>query len=242
MSRSASIIKIALIGDYRPNVTAHVCAPRAIELAAKAIDAPVSACWIETRWLGGTGVEGLTGSFDAIWCVPASPYRDQTAVLEAIRIVRTRNIPFLGTCGGFQHAVIEYARNELALPHANSTEDDPDTACAVVDQMTCSLREVSSTIRLSQGSRLAAIYGAPEISEPYNCGYGFNPQFESRFINSALKFCGYDDSPKAFELEGHGFFIGTAFQPERSALENTVHPLIKSFVEAAVQSCSSKMG
>ena len=37
-------------------------------------------------------------------------------VLSAIRFARETGRPFLGTCGGFQHALIEYARNVCASP------------------------------------------------------------------------------------------------------------------------------
>ena len=37
---------------------------------------------------------------------------------------------------------------------------------------------------------------------------------------------------RAFELPVHPFFIGTLFQPERSALSGRRHPLIESFVQA----------
>jgi CTP synthase (UTP-ammonia lyase) len=36
-----------------------------------------------------------------------------TGALAAIRHARERRLPFLGTCAGFQHAVVEYARNVL---------------------------------------------------------------------------------------------------------------------------------
>ncbi len=234
MTEAGRVTRIALIGDYRPDVTAHICAPRAIALAAHEIGKPVSPCWVETSWLGRAGVESVLAGYDAIWCVPASPYYDQGAVLDAIRVARTSGLPFLGTCGGFQSAVIEFARNVLGVHDANSVEDDPETSSPVVNQLSCALREVASGIRLTPNSEIAKAYGTLNINESYNCGYGFNPDFESLFKDSAMAICGYDnEGPKAIELEDHDFFIGTAFQPERSALEDSVHPLIRSFVEAA---------
>lgn len=47
--------------------------------------------------------------YDAVWVVPGSPYRHPEGAFTAIRYARENSIPFLGTCGGFQHAVIEYA-------------------------------------------------------------------------------------------------------------------------------------
>jgi CTP synthase len=35
---------------------------------------------------------------------------------------------------------------------------------------------------------------------------------------------------RAVELPGHPFFLGTLFQPERSALRGAEHPLVTAFV------------
>jgi CTP synthase (UTP-ammonia lyase) len=43
--------------------------------------------------------------FSGLWCVPGSPYRSMEGALLAIRHARESGVPFLGTCGGFQHAL-----------------------------------------------------------------------------------------------------------------------------------------
>lgn len=63
--------------------------------------------------------------YDAFWCAPGSPYRSLTGALDAIRFAREERVPFIGTCGGFQHAVIEYARNVLGFADARHAEYDP---------------------------------------------------------------------------------------------------------------------
>jgi CTP synthase (UTP-ammonia lyase) len=57
----------------------------------------------------------------------------------------------LGTCGGFQHVVIEYARNVLGFADAQHAEYDP-------------------------GSRTAGLYGESEASERYYCDFGLDPK------------------------------------------------------------------
>ena len=50
-----------------------------------------------------------------------------------------------------------------------------------------------------------------------------------------MKVTGIDaeGDPRIVELLGHPFFIATLFQPERSALAGIVHPLIRSYIQAA---------
>lgn len=52
--------------------------------------------------------------------------------IEAIKYARENKIPFLGICLGMQLAVIEYTRNVLKKPKANSTEFDENTRDPVV--------------------------------------------------------------------------------------------------------------
>ena len=57
----------------------------------------------------------------------------------------------------------------------------------------------------------------------------------SLFAESAMSFVGHDaeGEPRVLEIAEHPFFIGTAFQPERSALKGKQHALIAAFLAAA---------
>src|SRR5206468_9697656 len=98
------------IGDFNPNVTAHQAIPKALALAAEATGCPVEPVWLATDQVRVDDEQQFAG-FDGLWCVPASPYASLEGALWAIRFARERGVPFLGTCGGFQHALLEYARN-----------------------------------------------------------------------------------------------------------------------------------
>ena len=225
-------MRIALIGDYDAAVTAHQAIPLALDIAARelAIDC-------EPQWIHSSAIEhAAVAGFDAIWCVPRSPYADADAVIGAIEIARRREIPFLGTCAGYQHALLEYARHELAIVDAASSEDDPDTAEPLIDALSCSLIDVGEAVIVDPESRLGAIYGEQRVDETYHCRFGVNPRYLPRFAGSALRFNCRDENgqPRAFELDGHRFFFATAFQPERAALEGTNHPLIAALLESAL--------
>ena len=102
----------------------------------------VEAEWLATETLGldREAVAGARlGAFDALWCVPASPYASMEGALCAIRFARERGVPFLGTCGGFQHALIEYARNVLGMEGADHAESNAEAATPLVTPLSCSL-------------------------------------------------------------------------------------------------------
>jgi CTP synthase (UTP-ammonia lyase) len=101
-------LRVALIGDYDPSVIAHQAIPEALRLSADSGHS-VEGVWIHTGSISNAKFQ--LGDFDGVWCVPASPYANMDGALEAIRFARESRRPFLGTCGGFQHALIEYARN-----------------------------------------------------------------------------------------------------------------------------------
>src|SRR5205809_607084 len=77
--------------------------------------------------------------FHGIWCVPGSPYRSMDGALRANRFARENGRPFLGTCGGFQHAIIESLRNVAGLKHADHAESNPDAKMPVIVRLACSL-------------------------------------------------------------------------------------------------------
>lgn len=226
---------IGLIGDYDASVPAHQAIPLALEGAAKLLQVDVAFEWVPTEEI--TSVSRIT-SFDGMWCVPASPYRNMDGALLAIRYARENAVPFLGTCGGFQHAVVEYARNVLGWADAEHAESAPGIGRAVISPLECALVEATGSVRLFAGSRIAAAYGAGETMEGYRCRYGLNPEFQTAIVAGPLRASANDETGevRAIELDGHPFFVATLFQPERAALKGEVAPLVVAFVRACAQS------
>lgn len=226
-------VRIALIGDYDPEVVAHQAIPMAIALAARASDVQAEPTWVGTDSLAPDVAPQLM-PFDGIWCVPASPYANMDCALAAIRFARETGRPFLGTCAGFQHALIEYARNVLDIGEADHAESNPTASVPLIAALSCSLVGSSGAIRLTPASAVAAIYGRDEAIEAYHCSYGVNPNYTGLFDAGDLRVSGRDEagSMRIVELVSHRFFIATLFQPERSALRGEIHPLIAAFVRA----------
>jgi CTP synthase (UTP-ammonia lyase) len=228
-----STIRIGLIGDYDAAVLAHQAIPRSLALAGETVSASVHYEWVPTREIRD---ESRIDTFDGVWCEPASPYRSVEGALRAIRFAREHERPFLGTCGGFQHAIVEYARNVLGWPDAEHAETAPNAARPVITPLTCTLVEKTDTIRFRKGSILAAAYGCLETIEGYHCSYGINPAFLSAIFSGPLRVSAEDAAGevRAVELERHPFFVATLFQPERAALTGKTPPLAAAFVRAVI--------
>ncbi|CAI8779707.1 CTP synthase [Pseudomonas serboccidentalis] len=227
-------IRIALIGDYDPQVTAHQAIPVALGMIAEHSGRDVQFQWLPTEKIH---VDTPLQDFDGFWCVPASPYKSEAGALRAIRFAREQQRPFLGTCGGFQHAVLEFSRNVLGWADAEHGETSPDSQRAVLTPLTCSLVEAVDSIHLVAGSLIAKAYETSEIHEGYRCRFGVNPQFERELLTHRLHAVGHDSAGdlRAIELNDHVFFVATLFQPERAALNGQVPPLVRAFVEACAE-------
>jgi len=236
-------ISIALIGNHDESVTAHRAIPLAIGLAADALQIDATVEWVATE---SVSAEKLS-QFHAIWSVPASPYKNIDGALTAIQFARRNDIPFLGTCSGYQHAILEFAQHVLGFEKAmieksGHVEHNPETEMPLISVLSNELIENSAEITLASESQVATYYQSrknpsEKITEDYHSSLGVNQDYLFIFDGSELYFSGHDKSgaPKVFEIPQHRFFVGTAFQPERSALKEQVHPLITGLLQAAVE-------
>ncbi len=235
----SAVVRIALIGDFNPAVTAHHAIPTALQLSALQLGVEVAPEWLATDSIGPTAEQ--VSRHAAVWCVPGSPYANMAGALAAIRVARESWRPFLGTCGGFQHAILEYARNVLGLREADHAETAPASMMPVITALACSLIEKNEDICLQEGSRLRDIYLSSRAKEQYHCSFGLNPQYAELFADPSdlrIAATGAAGEVRAVELGRHPFFIATLFQPERSGLRGVEHPLITAFLAAAEASVS----
>ena len=235
------MVHIALVGDFNANVTAHRAIPLALKRAGDDVGTDVRFTWHHTAQLGPKPERTLEGS-SGVWCVPASPYADAAAALAAIRFARERPRPFLGTCGGFQHALLEYARNVLGMADAAHAELDPNAPDPLITPLSCALVEQAGAVSLAIGSRVAAAYGTTAVVEEYHCRYGLPPHNERLLQDGPLRIVGRGEEGevRVVEMDGHPFFVATLFQPERAALQEKTPPLVRAFIEAAHASGPSK--
>jgi CTP synthase (UTP-ammonia lyase) len=221
---------IGIVGDRDPGNRTH----QATEAAFGHLPEPVDFQWVPTEQLE-RGAEARLASFGGLLISPGSPYRSMEGALEAIRYARERKVPLLGTCGGFQHIVVEFARNVLGIADADHAETSPTAPRLAVIPLTCSLAGQSHPVRVVAGTQAAALYRAETTVEPFFCNYGMNPDYRAQLEAHGLVVSGFgeDGRERILELRGHPFFFGTLYVPQVRSRPGEPHPLVAGLVAAA---------
>ncbi|MFE9093462.1 hypothetical protein [Streptomyces sp. NPDC007264] len=234
----AHTARLALVGDRSPAVVSHTRIPLLLEALAERDRLVLDAYWIPSEEAGDTGA--LHG-FDAVWAVPGSPYRSEAGVLAAIRGAREEGIPFLGTCGGFQHALLEYARTVCGLTEAAHAENDPDADDVLIEPLACSLVGHEAAVVVEPDSLAHSVIGSARTVERYFCSYGPSRHLD-RLRAHGLRFSGHDEEGQVriAELPGHPFFLATLFQPELSGDGSRPHPVVRALARAAVARAAAR--
>jgi CTP synthase (UTP-ammonia lyase) len=226
-------LNFAVVGDRDDAIAAHRAIPVALTQAAAALDAGLAVHWVATDTIRDAG---CLAAYDAFWIAPGSPYRSLDGALRAIGYARTAGRPLLGTCGGFQHALLEFARHVVGWPDAMHAESDPGVGRPVITALACSLVEARGSVTLTPGSRIARAYASPKTPAIYRCRYGLDPALREALTAGRLRGTGEDEHGelRAVELDDHPFFVATLWQPERAALEDERVPLAEALVRAAI--------
>ena len=181
--------------------------------------------------------------------------RGSEGKIAAVRFARERRVPYFGICLGMQMACIEGARNTAGIAAASTTEFGPTSEPVVgliTEWMTAeglqrreaggdlggTMRLGAYPARLAGNSHVAAIYGAPEISERHRHRYEVNVHYRERLEQGGLVFSGMSPDgqlPEIVERPDHPWFVGVQFHPELKSKPFDPHPLFASFIEAAVR-------
>jgi len=163
------------------------------------------------------------------------PLQEHERALDVIQHARTNKIPTLGTCGGFQHMVIEFARNVLNVEDAEHAEYNPYASKLVVNPLSCDLKGRALQIEIiDKNSKTCSIYNADRIKEKYHCNFRLNPEYQEAFDKNGFKIVGSDRHKEAriLELDDHPFFIATLFVPQDNSTPKNPHKLVVAFIRA----------
>jgi CTP synthase (UTP-ammonia lyase) len=219
---------IAVVGDRNPSYLTH----RELDATLALMPAGVRARWVATDGPDASRLD----RFDALWVVPGTPYRDDRPVFAGIERARTEGIPILGTCGGFQHMVVEFARSAAGIPEAAHAETAPRAAVHAVSPLACGLEGEVRQVTTVPGTRVAALCGTGPFAGFHWCNYGVEPGLLARLTAAGLVVSATapDAGVEAIELPDHPFYVATLFQPQVGSSETgELHPLIGALVEAA---------
>jgi CTP synthase (UTP-ammonia lyase) len=185
--------------------------------------------------------------YQGLFAAPGTPYFFADGAIKGIRLAREMNIPFLGTCGGYQYTLLEFARNVAGMTNAVHTELTRQADMPLLVKIACSVDKAKGPvgprmlgtfdINLVPGTEAFKLYGKTKISESYSCNYELNPEYQGRLVESGLTISGIDNDGKARIIEVHNkrFFIATGFLPQLNSTPENPHPLIMAFLKAAAE-------
>jgi CTP synthase len=198
---------------------------------------------------------------DGILVAPGFGERGIEGKVAAVKYARENNLPFLGICLGMQMAVIEAARNKAGIKDAGSEEFDHEAGKKRFTPVVYHLKEwvqgnytvtrsasddKGGTMRLgaydttlTDGSKVADVYGGTAIEERHRHRYEVDTKYRDKLEKCGLMFSGMSPDgrlPEIVEWQGHPWFIGVQFHPELKSKPFAPHPLFADFVRAAVES------
>ncbi|MDP4265483.1 MAG: CTP synthase [Bacteroidota bacterium] len=226
-------MNLAIIGDYNSQYRPHKATNEAIDHSVGKCGIPLRCDWIPTAAIEAD-FEKIISTYHGYWIAPGSPYKSMSSALQIIRHARENKIPTLGTCGGFQHMVIEFARNVMGIADAEHAEYDPYASKLVVSPLSCSLVGQTLEVELTDpASRTFEIFGDGNIIEKYYCNFGLDSGYQNQLHQKGFKMVGTDKFREAriLELENHPFFIATLFVPQDNSTRESPHKLVTGFLQ-----------
>lgn len=238
-------VNIGLIGKYIELQDAYKSILESFIHAGAMNDCKVHVINVHSEFITDENVQEKLSGLDGLLVAPGFGFRGVDGKIIAVKYARENNLPFFGICLGMQMAAIEFARNVLNLPLADSTEMNPDTEFPVIDMM-----EEQKKITIKGGTmRLGAypceikedtlaykIYGTTMISERHRHRWEFNNEYLTQFEEAGMIASGINPQTglvEILELPQHPFFIGVQYHPELKSTVENPHPLFVEFIKAA---------
>ncbi len=246
MDRATESVHVGMVGKYVDLRDAYLSVVEALRHGAMANDVQVEISWIPAEEVDGLLAESYLEDLDAILVPGGFGIRGVEGKIRSVRYARDNDVPFLGLCLGLQCAVIEYARSELGLTDAHSSEFDPTTTHAVIDLMADQrdVEDMGGTMRLGvypaklrEGSLAHRLYGESLVYERHRHRYEVANRFRSDLEAAGLHASGVSPDNRLVEIveaPDHPFFIASQFHPELKSRPDDPHPMFVGFIAAAM--------
>ena len=240
-----STVTIGLIGKYIELQDAYKSILEAFIHAGATNECKVEVVDIHSEFITAENVDEKLQGLDGLLVAPGFGPRGIDGKILAVKYARGNGLPFFGICLGMQMSVIEFARNQLGLPKAHSTEMDPATPDPVIDLMEeqKAITKKGGTMRLGaypckieKDSLAYQIYGSELISERHRHRWEFNNKYLDAMQAAGLKASGLNQETnlvEIVEIPDHPFFIGVQYHPELKSTVENPHPIFVHFVKAA---------
>ncbi|MBO6854584.1 MAG: CTP synthase [Marivivens sp.] len=253
-------VNIAIVGKYVQLEDAYKSIKEALTHGGMANRVKVNVKWVDAEVFDSEDAAPHLEGFHAILVPGGFGERGTEGKIKAAEFARTRKIPYLGICLGMQMAVIEAARNVAGVDKAGSEEFDHEAGKKRFEPVVYHLKEwvqgnhkverkadddKGGTMRLgaysaslTEGSKVAEVYGGTAIEERHRHRYEVDTKYREKLEKCGLLFSGMSPDgrlPEIVEWKDHPWFIGVQFHPELKSKPFDPHPLFADFVRAAVE-------
>ncbi|WP_322865495.1 CTP synthase [Aquicoccus sp. G2-2] len=254
-------VNIAIVGKYTQLEDAYKSIKEALTHGGMANRVKVNVDWVDAEVFDKKDAAPYLEGYNAILVPGGFGERGTEGKIKAAQFARERNVPYLGICLGMQMAVIEAARNKAGIKDAGSEEFDHEAGKKRFTPVVYHLKEwvqgnytvtrsasddKGGTMRLgaydttlTDGSKVADVYGGTAIEERHRHRYEVDTKYRDKLEKCGLMFSGMSPDgrlPEIVEWQGHPWFIGVQFHPELKSKPFAPHPLFADFVRAAVES------
>ena len=239
-------VRIAVVGKYTDFVDSYKSVQEALIHGGIANEIGVEIAWVSSdRFTSLERAHEVLSHYDGLLVPGGFGVRGVEGMVEGIRAARESGLPFFGICLGMQTAIIEFARNVCGLQDSHSAEFAPECDNAVISLMESQqhVTDMGGTMRLGAypcrlvpGSRAAAAYDAPEVSERHRHRYEVSNAYRDLFTSHGMTLSGLSPDGslvEIVELSDHPWFVGCQFHPELQSRPTRPHPLFTGFLAAA---------
>ena len=245
-------VNIAIIGKYVELKDAYKSLDEALTHGGIDNKVKVNLVRIDSEKLKVSEIKVKLKNISGILIPGGFGKRGTDGKIEAIKYARINKVPFLGICYGMQMAIIEFARNQLGLKNATSSEFDKKglPIIGLINEWTKDVKKIKGTdkdlggtmrlgsyeAKLKDNSLIRKIYKSKAIHERHRHRYEVNIAFKEIFEKKGMIFSGLSPDnklPEIIELKNHPWYIGVQFHPEFKSRPLAPHPLFSSFIKAA---------
>lgn len=217
-------LKIAIIGDYNFTYNSHQATNLAIDHSGRFLEVDINYYWIKINEAAQYKLQNFE-QFDAIWIAPG-PFNNAFFLNGIIRSISTLRIPVLLTGESLRNLI------EVLI---NSYQLNPNGEKMISDN-------------LVEGNRFEQIHVIPhskefiQLYENHNnieltsSRYSLYPQLIDALTQEIIDIEAYNqfEEPEVISLKNHDFFVACNFCPQISSTREIPHPLIYTFVKAAM--------
>ena len=239
-------VKIGMIGKYVDLQDSYLSVNESLVHGGIRNDTGVEVVHLDAEAIERDGPEKHLHGLDGILVPGGFGDRGTEGKILASKYAREEKIPYFGLCLGMQIAVIDFARNVLGKPTANSTEFDSETLDPVIHIMDdqkdvtdkgATMRLGACPCRLKAGTASRLAYDKEEVSERHRHRFEFNNAYREEMEAAGLIVAGVNperDLVEIVEVKDHPWFVAVQFHPEFQSKPTKAHPLFAAFIEATL--------